>query len=575
MKRFDLRKILWIGFMLFPLCVYSQREKAFEINRKLGRGINYGNMFEAPSETAWGNPWQPEYTGMIADLGFSHVRIPIRWDPEERSLASPPYTIYPSFLNRIKQVVDSALANGLYAIINMHHHESLYADPDAQKERFLAMWEQISGFFRDYPDSLLFEILNEPHNLLDAEKWNIFLVDALETIRQTNPDRTVVIGTAEWGGLGGLSKLEIPDDSNVILTIHYYNPFHFTHQGASWSEGSEEWLGTQWMDTGTERNAVRQDFAPLLEISEKENIPVHIGEFGAYEKADIASRVRWTTFLARYFESLDWSWAYWEFCAGFGIYNPDTEAYLHPLVDALLHNEIGDAFEYDTHPVYRSDFRSGTDSWSLFTQGTASAQLQTSNAELIVSITNGGDETWHVQIVKRNIALYEGKKYRVSFTARASEPIHLTAYTGITSSPWTSYSDYNSITLTDTLNAYAYIFDIKETDPDARMVFDMGTSTGNVVFTEIKLDELFISAAPVSDYKKAVSVFPNPVMHSFRLTDTGNYITLEIFDMSGTKIGARNVEFDKAYDISGLSSGIYVVKLSDHSDVQTCKILKQ
>jgi len=571
----DMRKMIWIGLMLFPLAVYSQREQAFEINQKLGRGINYGNMFEAPSETAWGNPWQPEYACLIADMGFNHVRIPVRWEPEARSMASPPYTIYPSFLNRIKQVVDSALANGLYAIINMHHHELLYADPDGQKERFLAMWEQISGFFRDYPDSLLFEILNEPHNQLDAAKWNVFLADALETIRQTNPDRTVVIGTAEWGGPGGLSKLEIPDDPNLILTIHYYNPFHFTHQGASWSEGSEEWLGTQWMDTETERNAVRQDFAPLLEISEKENIPVHIGEFGAYEKADLASRERWTTFLARYFESLDWSWAYWEFCAGFGIYNPNTETFLKPLVDALLYNEIGDAFEYDTHPVYRSDFRSGTDSWSLFTQGTASAQLQTGNAELIVSITQGGDETWHVQLVKRNIALHEGKKYRVSFTARASEPMQLNAYTGITSSPWSAYSDYNHITLSDTLKEYAYIFDSKETDPDARMVFDMGTSTGNVVFSEIKLDELFISTAPVSDYIKAFSVFPNPVIHTFRLSDTGNYTTMELFDLSGTKIDTRKVDFNKAYDISDLSSGIYVLKLSDHSDVQTCKILKQ
>jgi endoglucanase len=570
----NMRKMLWIGCMLLPLCVYSQREKAFEINQKLGRGINYGNMFEAPSETAWGNPWQPEYTGLIADLGFSHIRIPIRWEPEARSLLSPPYTIYPSFLSRIQQVVDSALANGLYAIINMHHHESLYADPDAQKERFLAMWEQIAGFFREYPDNLLFEILNEPHDQLDAEKWNVFLADALETIRQTNPERTVVIGTAEWGGLGGLSRLTIPDDPNLILTIHYYNPFHFTHQGASWSEGSEEWLGTQWMDTETERNAVRQDFAPLQEISKKENIPIHIGEFGAYEKADIDSRVRWTTFLARYFESLDWSWAYWEFCAGFGIYNPQTKTYLQPLVNALLYNEIGDAFEYETNPVYRSDFCSGTDSWSLFTQGTASAQMQTGNAELIVSITRGGDETWHVQLVRRNIALDEEKKYRVSFTARASEPTTLTAYTGITSSPWSAYSDYNHIPLSDSLKEYAYIFESKATDPDARIVFDMGISHGNVIFSEIKMDEIFISTAPLVDYKKPVSVFPNPVRHSFRLTTPGRFKDLELFNMNGIPVGSRKVELNKVYDISGLSPGIYVVRLSDCSEIQTCKILK-
>ena len=143
---------------------YSQnREHAFEVNKRLGRGINYGNMFEAPSETGWGNPWKPQYAKMIADLGFNHVRIPIRWEPADRSSANAPFTISATFLNRIKQVVDSALNNNLHAIINMHHHEALFANPEAQKERFLAQWRQISAFFKDYPDSLLFEILNEPN----------------------------------------------------------------------------------------------------------------------------------------------------------------------------------------------------------------------------------------------------------------------------------------------------------------------------------------------------------------------------------------------------------------------------
>ena len=75
------------------------------------------------------------------------------------------------------------LNNGLSAIINMHHHEALFADPDGQKERFLAQWKQISEFFKDYPDQLLFEILNEPNGNLTANKWNIFLADALTTIR--------------------------------------------------------------------------------------------------------------------------------------------------------------------------------------------------------------------------------------------------------------------------------------------------------------------------------------------------------------------------------------------------------
>jgi endoglucanase len=330
--------ILLLGFTLVN---GQSRQKAFEINEKLGRGINYGNMFESPAEGDWGNQWQPEYAKIIAGLGFQHVRIPVRWEPAERSHAKPPYTIHDSFFRRVRQVVDSALNNNLHVILNMHHHQELYKNPENQKERFLAQWTQISEYFQDYPETLLFEILNEPHDNLTPEIWNEFIPAALERIRVKNPERIVLIGTANWGGLGGLPHLKIPDDDNVILTIHYYNPFHFTHQGASWSgERSKEWLGTRWNDTKEEREAVRKDFAPLIAVEKNEKIPVNIGEFGAYQTADMESRAKWTTFLTRYFEEQGWSWSYWEFSAGFGIYDPSSGTFKMPLVEALLHNEM-------------------------------------------------------------------------------------------------------------------------------------------------------------------------------------------------------------------------------------------
>lgn len=96
-----------------------------QINQRLGRGINMGNMFEAPSEDAWGNPWRSGYFRRIADLGFQHVRVPVRWEPSQRSMAQPPYTISPEFLQRIQEVVHEAQANQLMVVLNMHHHEEL------------------------------------------------------------------------------------------------------------------------------------------------------------------------------------------------------------------------------------------------------------------------------------------------------------------------------------------------------------------------------------------------------------------------------------------------------------------
>ena len=162
-------------------------------------------------------------------------------------------------------------------------------------------------------------------------KWNLFFKDALTEIRKTNPTRGVLMGIAPWGGLSGVPNIEFPDDNYTILTIHYYDPFNFTHQGAEWVANSNPWLGTKWENTQLERNEIISAFAFAQSLAKQKNKPIHVGEFGAYNKADLESRIKWTNFLARWFESQGFSWAYWEWSAGFGIFNPATNQVLHSL----------------------------------------------------------------------------------------------------------------------------------------------------------------------------------------------------------------------------------------------------
>jgi endoglucanase len=152
-------------------------------------------------------------------------------------MATPPYTITPSFLNRIKEVVDNALANKLHAIINMHHHEALFHPClTNRKNAFCHNGNKLPNSLRTIRTAYFLSLLNEPNGTLTPAKWNVFFAEALQRIRLTNPERIVVMGTANWGGLGGLPDLVLPEDDNLILTIHYYNPFTFTHQGAEWVE---------------------------------------------------------------------------------------------------------------------------------------------------------------------------------------------------------------------------------------------------------------------------------------------------------------------------------------------------
>jgi endoglucanase len=297
----------------------------------LGRGINLGNKLEAPSEGEWGAPVEAWMLTTIKQGGFATVRIPTRWSAH--AATSSPYTIDETFLDRVTRVVDQALSAGLMVVLNMHHYEEIFSDPQAQRDRFLALWQQIVTHFRDYPDtSLVFEVLNEPNTDLTPELWNEFLVDALAVIRQSNPDRYVMLGTAEWGGIGAMNRLQLPDDNRLIFTFHYYEPFQFTHQGAEWVTGSDAWLGTAW-GTDQDKAAVQNDFDTVAAWALQHDVPVFMGEFGAYSRAALDDRLAWTAFVAREAEARGFSWAYWEFDAGFGAY---TNGQWNELHEALI-----------------------------------------------------------------------------------------------------------------------------------------------------------------------------------------------------------------------------------------------
>lgn len=95
-----------------------------EITKAMGAGWNLGNQLEAssngtPNETAYGNPKiNEELILAVKDAGFKSIRIPVSYLSMIDD--SNGYKIDSSWLDRVKQVVDMCVDNGLYAIVNMH-----------------------------------------------------------------------------------------------------------------------------------------------------------------------------------------------------------------------------------------------------------------------------------------------------------------------------------------------------------------------------------------------------------------------------------------------------------------------
>ncbi len=212
----------------------------------LGRGINLGGGLEQGEEEynwSFGYTLQPSYFAAIKQAGFQHVRIPVAWSwnisGRYTTLTTAPYTISPQLFARVDWAVAQAKKNGLKVILDDHSHDDLFANAGvSQRSRYYSIWRQIAEHYKNEPNTVYFELLNEPGGALwqNAALWNTILNTTISIIRASNPARGIIVGGVASNSPWTLPLLNLPpNDPNIITTFHYYDPITFTHQGASWA----------------------------------------------------------------------------------------------------------------------------------------------------------------------------------------------------------------------------------------------------------------------------------------------------------------------------------------------------
>lgn len=287
----------------------SDNKTAAQTVRDMGIGWNLGNTLEACGtykstvqefETSWGNivTTQAVIDGIKA-AGFKSVRIPVAWS----NLIKSDYTINQDLLKRVKEVVDYCSKDDLYAIVNIHWDggwfENFATNYDESMKKYTSIWTQISNYFKDYPNNLIFESLNEEgcwnsiwnryggstgadktqaYNILN--NINQKFVDIVRASGGNNTSRCLLIaGYATDIDLTCDDSFKMPKDTinnKLIISVHYYTPSTFTilTEDASWGKFARTW------GTDAEINVVKNDFNKMKNKFADKGVPVIIGEYG-------------------------------------------------------------------------------------------------------------------------------------------------------------------------------------------------------------------------------------------------------------------------------------------------------
>lgn len=345
----------------------NQDTPAHRALRQFRHGVNFGNFLEVPPKQTWSVLHTAEDLKQARAQGFDHVRIPIGW--HHYTGPAPEFKLRDEIFRRVDDLVANAQAQQLAVMLNIHHFDEFTTDPHRERARFVAIWRQVAEHYASSPASVAFELLNEPKDAATASVLNAIYPEAIREIRRTNPDRTIFVGPARWNSAEELVHLQLPDDDwNLIVTIHFYGPMYFTHQGATWTGPDFLLTGVQfpgppaqplrvpprggfkpyvveWMNQynrlPTAENpagprAYEEYFRRADEWSRYFGRPIHVGEFGAIAKADPQSRANYYRSVRLHLEKLQMGWAIWDWKAGFRYWNEPAKRPESGLHEALF-----------------------------------------------------------------------------------------------------------------------------------------------------------------------------------------------------------------------------------------------
>jgi endoglucanase len=312
------------------------------------KGVNLTNWFQTD------NARQIQFTKYtkqdfirIKNLGCDVIRLPINL--HYMTNGAPNYTIDPLFFDFFDQVVDWTEELQIHLLLDNHTFDpNANTDPSVEGI-LLKVWPQMAEHYKNRSNYIYYEVLNEPHGITTAI-WCQIQQKVINAIRAIDTKHTIVVGPSGFNSYNELKNMPAYTDNNLIYTFHFYDPFMFTHQGATWTTGMQDLanipfpynssfipvvpasaIGT-WVESslnnykndGTVAN-VKQWLDIAVSFKTSRNVKLFCGEFGVYiPNSPHTDRVYWYDVVRKYLEEKGITWTNWDYQGGFGLFKKGT-----------------------------------------------------------------------------------------------------------------------------------------------------------------------------------------------------------------------------------------------------------
>jgi len=312
------------------------------------RGVNLTNWFQA------GNARQIQFTKYTKDdfvriksLGCDVVRLPINLN--YMTNGAPDYVIDPIFLDFLDQAVDWAEELQINLLLDNHSFDPNVNTEPSIEGVLLKVWPQMAEHFKNRTNYVYYEVLNEPHGITTAV-WCQIQLNVIKAIRAIDTKHTIVVGPSGYNSYNELVNMPVYTDDNLIYTFHFYDPFMFTHQGATWTSNMQDLAGVpfpynaakmpptpasakgSWVESSLNNYKNEGTVAQVkkwldiaVSFKNSRNVKLFCGEFGVYNlNSPHADRVYWYEVVRKYLEEKGISWTTWDYQGGFGLFKKGT-----------------------------------------------------------------------------------------------------------------------------------------------------------------------------------------------------------------------------------------------------------